>query len=162
MPQTTTAADIMRTKLVTLKPDMTIMEAADALLKNQISGAPVVGEGRKLVGIVSELDCINDLIHGAMTNSPPQLVSEVMTGDVETVAADTNLLTLAHLFTTKRYRRLPVVDEQGRLLGQLSRRDLMSKVYSLMTVQEKKRRGPLFLSAIYGTDEVPAKLVPGL
>jgi len=161
MPQETTAAQIMRTKLVTLTPSMTVMDATELLLRHSISGAPVLDQNGSLVGILSELDCVSDILNSSMNNSPIELVESVMTRDVVTVAPDTNLTTLAHMFSSKRFRRLPVVDEQGRLLGQLSRRDLMKALYDIMIVSEKRSSSPLFFSAVYDSDEIPAKFVTG-
>ena len=158
MPSNTTAADIMTRKLFTLNPEMSVMDAAQLLLRQKVSGAPVLNEKKELVGILSELDCVNHISHCAMTNSPPRPVGELMTTKLETVGPDTTLLTLAHIFTTKRYRRLPVVDAQGRLLGQLSRRDLMRALFEIMQVQQSKNTGPLYLSAIYESDQAPARI----
>ncbi len=158
MPQTTTAADIMTKRLHTLSPQISVMDAVAMLLKNKVSGAPVVDDKGALVGILSELDCVNHIGHCAMTNAPPLEVGDLMTKDIQTVTAETTLLTLAHIFTTKRYRRLPVVNAQGRLLGQLSRRDLMRALFEIMKVQQNTHTGPLYFSAIYDHDEAPARL----
>ena len=158
MPQNTTAADIMTKKLHTLTPDTGVMDAVAMLLKNKISGAPVVDKQGALVGILSELDCVNHIGHCAMTSAPPLDVADLMTKEIQTVSPETTLLTLAHIFTTKRYRRLPVVNAQGRLLGQLSRRDLMRALFEIMKVQQSKHTGPLYLSAIYDSDQAPARV----
>ncbi len=159
MPDKTRAREIMRTKLVTVKPDANVMEVVEVLLKNQISGAPVLDAKGNLIGIVSEFDCMNSISHSAMTGVPPKPVSDLMTRDVETVGPDTTLLTMVHIFGQKRYRRLPVVDASGRLLGQISRRDLMRALYQKMRSQMKRKDGPLYLSAIYDSDQAPAKIV---
>ncbi len=161
MRDSTVAGQIMTKDLVTVRPDMTVMEAVGVLLKHQISGAPVMDANRRLVGIMSELDCVNHISHSAMNGVPPEQVEDLMTRDVKTVSPDATLLTLVHHFTKYRYRRLPVVDEEGTLLGQISRRDLMRALYELMQVQQKRKEGPLYLSAIYGSDEAPARLVRG-
>lgn len=158
MPNKTTAADIMTKKLHTLSPTDNVMDAVAMLLKNKVSGAPVVDKGR-LVGILSELDCVNHVGHCAMTNSPPLDVGDLMTKEIVTVPPDTTLLTLAHIFTTKRFRRLPVVDEQGQLLGQLSRRDLMKALFEIMKVQQSSKSKPLYLSAVVDSSDVPARLI---
>ena len=159
MPNKSTAADIMTKKLISVTPQTDVMDAVDLLLKNKISGAPVVDHRGRLVGILSELDCVNHISHCAMTNTPPDVVGELMTKELTTVAPETTLLTLAHIFTTKRYRRLPVVSAQGQLLGQLSRRDLMRALFEIMKVQRSKNTGPLYLSAVVDRDQAPARIV---
>ena len=158
MPDKTRADAIMRKQLVTVSPEMSVMDAVGVLLKNQISGAPVVDDKNNLVGIMSELDCVNHISHSAMNGVPPKQVEDLMTRGVETVPPDATLLTLVHIFAHKRYRRLPVVNESGELLGQISRRDLMKALYELMKVEAKREDGPLYLSAIYDRDQAPARL----
>ncbi len=156
MPGTTTAADVMVTKLVTVTPEMNVMDAVELLLSHKISGAPVVDQTGGLVGILSELDCVNHMCQRATEQLPPLDVVELMTRNVVTVTPDTTLLTLAHLFTTKGFRRLPVVDAQGTLLGQVSRRDLLVALRAIMAAPIKEDAGPLYLSAVL--DEAPAKV----
>lgn len=151
----------MNSRLVTVSPQMSVMEAVGLLLKHRISGAPVTDENNNLVGIMSELDCVNHISHSAMNGVPPKLVADLMKTDVKTVSPDTSLLTIAHIFNETRFRRLPVVDEEGRLLGQISRRDLMRTLYEMMKHERKRQEGPLYLSAIYDTDQAPAKIVRG-
>jgi CBS domain-containing protein len=126
------------------------------LLKHKISGAPVVDDKGSLVGILSELDCVNHMCHRATENLPPLDVHELMTRDVVTIAPQASLLTLADLFAKKRYRRFPVVDEDGRLIGQVSRRDLLRALNDIMRKRTDDDPGPLYLSAIH--DEAPAKV----
>lgn len=159
MPDKTRASEIMRKKLVTVKPDTNVMQVVEILLKNKISGAPVLDTEGNLVGIVSEFDCMNNISQSAMSGVPPKPVQDLMTRDVETVAPDATLLTLVHIFGQKRYRRLPVVDASGRLVGQISRRDLMRALYEKMRAQLKRKDGPLYLSAVYDSDQTPAKIV---
>lgn len=157
MPKNTTAADIMTKRLVTVTPSMNVMEAVELLLRNKISGAPVVDDKGALVGIVSELDCVNHMAHRAVEQLPPREIEDLMTREVRTVTPHTTLLTLADIFTTKRYRRLPVVDEStGRLLGQVSRRDLLRALYEIMSEKPTQDIAPLYLSAV--SDEAPAKV----
>ena len=151
----------MNTKIITVSPDMSVMDAVGLLLKHSISGAPVTDAQGNLVGIMSELDCVNHISHSAMNGVPPKQVVDLMKTEVETVAPDTSLLTIAHVFNKTRFRRLPVVNEEGRLLGQISRRDLMRTLYEMMKHERKRKEGPLYLSAIYESNEAPAKIVRG-
>ncbi len=160
MPSKTTAADIMRRKLVTFTEETTVMDAVAALLKHKISGAPVLDAGGRLLGLVSELDCTTHLVHALTHNEPTGFTSEVMTSDVKTVPPDATLLTLAHHFNQLRVKRLPVVDGEHRLMGQVSRVDLMQKLYEIAKPKARAKAKPLYLSAVRGSDELPAKLDP--
>lgn len=156
MPDKTQASEIMRRKLVTVPPDMSVMDAVALLLKHEISGAPVLDGDGTLVGIMSELDCVKHISDAAMNRVPPKRVRDLMTAEVETVSPETTLLTLVHIFSERRFRRVPVVDAAGRLLGQISRRDLMRALHDKMKAQQKNDDGPLYLSAV--ADKAPARI----
>jgi CBS domain-containing protein len=78
----------------------------------------------------------NNRLRGMATNhdfmalqgsSPTALVKDLMSTDVQTISPDTSLAEIAELFLRERYRRLPVVDK-GRLVGQVSRRDVVRAI----------------------------------
>lgn len=160
VPDKTTAGDIMRRKLFTLTPDTSVMDAVALLLKKSVSGAPVIDEFGRLVGVLSELDCTNHLVHCISHNEPTGWVGDLMSKDCRTVPPSATLLTVAHHFNSLSVRRLPVVDEQGKLLGQISRRDLMQALYKMAAPERKSKPKPLYLSAVYDTEDLPAKLDP--
>ena len=86
-----TAADIMTRSVVTLSPDMDIYGAVQLLLKKEISGAPVVGPEGRLVGVLSEKDCLKVLAGGALDGLPEGKVSDYMTRSVESITPTTSL-----------------------------------------------------------------------
>jgi len=119
------ARDLMADKLVTLTPDMPAMKAAHILLDNNISGGPVTDGDGKLLGVLSEFDCIREVAARQYHEDFDSVytVRDVMTGDVRTISPDTDLFGVAHELVTHRIRRLPVV-ENGKVIGQISRRDV--------------------------------------
>jgi CBS domain-containing protein len=120
-----TARDLMATNLLTFRPDQPIHEAIDALLAKGVSGGPVLDGGR-LVGILSEKDCLNLMVQGMAHQLPSgDTVASFMQPKVVTIGPDTALLTIGSLFLRNPFRRLPVVDPEGRVLGQVSRRDVL-------------------------------------
>lgn len=128
-----TARDCMATSLVTFRPDQPLRDVIKMLLKHRISGGPVIDGRRRLVGVVSEMDCLRAIASGAYDNEPferGRLVLEVMSRDCITVEPETNVYTMAHLFGQYAIRRLPVV-EDGMLVGQVSRRDVLRAVEHL-------------------------------
>ncbi len=140
----------MTKRLYTVGPDERIYDVVQQLVKRGFSGCPVV-VGKKLVGVLSEKDCIRALIRAVHDQLPPQQVSDVMTADVTTVSAGTPLLSAAHLFLQHPFRRLPVVDSGGRLLGQVSRRDLLKHAIQVFKVSGDRKSAFLYLSAVDGT-----------
>lgn len=127
-----TVGAIMVTRLCTLRPDMDIYEAMERFVKQRISGAPVVNDNGELVGVLSEKDCLKVLLAGAFDQRPEPSVEHFMTTRVMTIDVDAPVVKAAELFIELPIRRLPVV-EHGRLVGQISRRDV---------VQEILRQGP--------------------
>ena len=128
---TSTVADIMTRRVVTLKLTSDIYDAVRTLLKHKISGAPVVGDDQKLVGVLSEKDCLKVLVGAALDGLPEGQVSAYMTRDVETIAPSSSIYEVVHRFISRPYRRLPVVDEAGRVIGQVSRRDALVAIESM-------------------------------
>jgi CBS-domain-containing membrane protein len=114
-----TAADVMTPDPVTLSPDTTVHEAAQLLSEHRISGAPVCDADRNIIGIVSEFDLI------ARSGTT---VREVMTRDVISVPDKAPVDRVRAVLVSQRLKRVPVVDAQGRLVGLISRADLVREL----------------------------------
>lgn len=111
---------VMTHLVVMLYPNDSVHEAERKLARNHISGAPVV-EGGKVTGIVSE----SDLIKAALSPTPAETVTEVMNSKVVKVSPTTSVWEAASIMQARGVKRLPVVDEEGYLLGIVSRADLI-------------------------------------
>jgi len=103
-------------------PDSTAAEAIRSLLKYKISGAPVVEKDGQLVGIISEYQLLAVVYDDTMK---ARRVRELMSSNIVSVEEQTPVRELADLFVVHRIRRVPVVRD-GRLVGLVSRRDLLS------------------------------------
>ncbi|MDH4059099.1 MAG: CBS domain-containing protein [Cyclobacteriaceae bacterium] len=112
--------------LITFHPDQTIQEVIDTIIQTGISGAPVLDKDRKLVGIISEKDCLKVMVDQAYNNMPTsdRKVSDYMTAKVKTLSPDSDVVQAANEFLISPIRRLPIV-ENDVLLGQVSRRDIL-------------------------------------
>ncbi len=121
-----TVGDYMVKALVTVKPDDDIYNAIQLLIKKQISGSPVVDDHGQLIGMLSEKDCLTILSRRAYHQHASGKVSEYMTTKVHTVSPDMPLVDLAEKMAAPDFpfRRVPVVKD-GRLVGQISRRDVL-------------------------------------
>jgi len=117
-------ADYMATRLVTLKPTDSVFVAMHSLLTHKISGAPVVDDAGNLVGVLSETDLLDVVIQDSYHNQPAGIVGDYMKTAVETVDADGDIYALAQRFRTEHRHRFPVLRD-GRLVGQISRRDVI-------------------------------------
>ncbi|WP_447970786.1 CBS domain-containing protein [Nitrospira sp. M1] len=116
--------DFMKANPVTFTPDMDIHEAMKTLVEQWLSGAAVIDLRGNLVGLLSETDCLRVGLNAAYHDEWGGTVGDYMTREVKTIDADASIVEIAELFTTTPYRRYPVLQE-NRLVGQLSRRDVM-------------------------------------
>jgi CBS domain-containing protein len=120
--------DYMATGLITFSPETDLFEAISTLLEYRISGAPVITPKGELVGLISEVDCLKAIL--TLTYHEEERggkVGDYMAKDVETVSYDADIVDVAKIFIDKGRRRLPVV-KQGKLVGQISRRDILRAV----------------------------------
>jgi CBS domain-containing protein len=112
--------------MITFSPDQDIQEVIDIMIDKRISGAPVLDNQRRLVGIISEKDCLKVMVDQAYHNLPMsnRKVSDYMTEKVKTLSPASDVVEAADEFLNTPIRRLPIV-ENGVLLGQVSRRDIL-------------------------------------
>jgi CBS domain-containing protein len=112
--------------MITFKPDQSIQEVIAKIIETKISGAPVVDDNKRMVGIISEKDCLRLIVDQAYHNLPAESrkVSDYMTANVKTLSPKTNVVEAAIEFLNSSVRRFPVI-ENGTLLGQVSRRDIL-------------------------------------
>ena len=115
--------DHMTNEVITLSPDTEILEAAHTLIANDIAGAPVLDEHGRLVGMLTDRDCMKVAMQGDYHGEPAGLVNDYMSDNPQWVGPEQSILTLADLFINSRFHRYPVLDN-GRLVGIISRRDV--------------------------------------
>lgn len=120
-----TAKDIMHSDLVTIGPELTIGESMQLLLEKQISGLPVIDGAGDLIGVITEFALMAFAYDQGIQH---ESVAQHMTAQVLTVGPDTPIREIADKFIVHRIRFVPVVDN-GRLLGQISRRDVLQAVH---------------------------------
>jgi CBS domain-containing protein len=130
MNKTAKARDYMSSRLITLTPETDIHRAIKLLLKHRISGAPVVDEDGRLIGVLSKKDCFKVAFTASYHEQWGGPVSEYMTRDPETVDADTDIIEVAEKLLNGPYRRFPVMS-RNRLVGQISRCDVLRALEDL-------------------------------
>jgi CBS domain-containing protein len=102
-------------------PDTTLLEAAVAMERSDIGSLAVV-EGRELVGLITERDIRRTVAQGI---DPDTTVSSIMSGEPDTFDPDLDVWDAAAWIAESGYRHLPVMDDDGSLLGVVSIRDLL-------------------------------------
>ena len=152
---TLSARDFMVKKLVTLRPEMDVHDAVQLLLRNRISGAPVVDADYRFLAVFSERCSMQVLLDAAYEQLPSNRVEVFMDTNAQTVRPETQLLSIAQVFLLTSYRRLPVIDDDGHLLGQISRRDVLRAAMDALKKKPARERSLLYLSALIDREEAP-------
>jgi CBS domain-containing protein len=147
------AADVMTKRVLTVKFDATLSEAVELMLKNGISGLPVVDGSGALVGMLTEGDLLRRVETGTerkrarwlefllgpgkmaaeYVHAHGRKVNEVMSNQAKTVGPATPLEEVVSLMEKQRIKRVPVV-EHGRLIGIVSRANLMQALMAVSSV----------------------------
>jgi len=124
--------DIMTTNLILFTVDQSIHEVMNAFIANKISGGPVVDDKGKLIGVISEADCMKEISDSRYFNMPilDKTVGHFMTKEVEILPASMTLFDAASKFHDTSRRRFPVLDN-NKLVGQVSRKDIVIAAINL-------------------------------
>jgi CBS domain-containing membrane protein len=136
--------DIMMTSVVSIKRNADLHEAARLLSENRISGMPVVDDNNRVIGVISEADVLmlagmkrehtfKDILRNILGEPVParsggNKVEDVMSFPPITSKADDEVMEVAKIFEERRIKRLPVVDSDGKLLGIVSRADIVRAI----------------------------------
>lgn len=136
------AREIMSRDVITVKKDTDIHEAGRLLIKHKISGMPVVDDNNRVIGMITEADLLtmagiprghvfNDMVMKYVLGKPTphhregKKVEDVMSDHVITVHPTTSAREIAAILDKKRIKRVPVVDNENRLVGIVSRGDIV-------------------------------------
>ncbi len=125
-------SDYMTTNLITFRKDQLVVEVMESLIKHKMSGAPVVNERNELLGIISDGDCMKQISESRYYNMPigDMQIEKYMATDVPTIDKNVNIFDCASLFYKHDCRRFPIV-ENGKLIGQISRKDVLCAALKL-------------------------------
>ena len=129
-------------KLVTqnyyISPNDNIEDAIKSLRNRSVTGLPVVDDQMKVVGFISEKDCLKFLYGAFYFNQHSGNVFSHMNKDVIVVQDDVDLPSILKLFIEKPYHVYPVVDEQKKYVGMIKRTDLLAEIYAIMDILTKQ------------------------
>ncbi len=125
--------EYMTQNLITFKKDSDINVVIKSFLEHNISGAPVLDENGHVVGLIDDKDCLNVLV-GSVYNRLPttsDTVSSYMTNVMKSISSDLNILDVALVFVSSPFKRLLVMDKNNKLVGQISRSDVLRAINDL-------------------------------
>jgi CBS domain-containing protein len=136
--------DVMTTDVITVQKFESVLAVADILASRNISGIPVVDKQGKVTGIITQADILSvvgirkdrtfkDLLkhmlgEPLLERKMGDIVGDVMTAPVHTTTPETNIAMVVLIMDEKKIRRLPVVDEKKRLVGIISRADILKAI----------------------------------
>jgi CBS domain-containing protein len=138
------ARAFMNQHVLTFSPSDDIGEAVRMLLRKGYSGAPVVDADGKVVGVLSEADCMTVLSEAAYGGWPSGTVENHMQTELDAIGPDTDLFAAKARFSGARHRRLPVVADDGKLVGLITRRDVLRALDQFREMQEQARHASTY------------------
>jgi len=129
--------DYMLTQPVKIKADTDVFEAIHQILAYKVSGLCVVDEHGILIGVLSEMDCLRAILSAVYNDSPAVgVASEFMTKEVISVSLHDSIVDVANDMLKHKHRRRPVIDDAGRLVGQVTCRQLLRGVKEFVTPED--------------------------
>ena len=135
-------SDVMTNQVVTLMPDRKVSRAKEIMKIQGISGIPVVDKKKKLLGIISIQDIINAIEYDKI-NEP---LENMMSAPVITTHPDELVSELVQKFKQRKVHRFPVTDDEGVLVGIVTRQDILHGIlekFNLIYVHDQKRTSTL-------------------
>jgi len=124
------AKTVMTKEVITVQPDTPVVEAVRLLVKFGISGLPVVDDNKNLVGLLSEKDALQLL----QASEPALAVSDYMTKNVVHFDENDSLIEICNCLIEKPFRRVPITSGGKKLVGVISRRDIMKKILEIRRI----------------------------
>ena len=143
------AKDVMTEKLISVTPDTSLKETSARMAAHGISGVPVIDERNSVVGVISEKDFLfhmgekktrstMEVITQCLSSKGCVAVSmhtgfakDIMTSPALTVFDDTPVFEIASIFAEKNINRVPVLDQNGHLVGIVARADIFRTTCAL-------------------------------
>jgi len=119
--------DLMTTEVIAVSRDTGLREAARLMFRNRVSGLPLTEPDGTLIGIITEADFLRlEVERQEGARDQVATVGEVMSIGVVTIRPEMEIYEAAKIMAVQEVKRLPVVDDDNRLLGVISRADIVS------------------------------------
>lgn len=170
--------DVMTANVVTVTPDDTLKEAARRMINFGVSGLPVVDEEDHVIGIITEADfleaeanrgrdrnrrLLDALFHRPEAVRSAETVGEAMTRHPVVIEADAPLVVAAREMAERGVKRLPVIDDDGVLMGIISRADIVSTfVRPDDVIEDEIREDVIRRILLLGDDDIDVTVTEGV
>ena len=116
--------DYMQAAPVSFQADTNLLQVVDQLLAAKVSGAPVIDSEKRVIGFISEQDCIKEILQGAFYCEDPPVAAKVMSTQVLSFGPDASIVEVAQIIIEQRPKNYPVIDN-GKLVGMITRREVL-------------------------------------
>ena len=120
--------DYMTLQAVTFTKDMSLSAALNKVMQSVTLGGPVIDENKKVIGFLSEQDLLDKLVKASYFCQDTHTVKECMHLDVLSVSPDMSIIELADMMKVGKPKMYPVVDDKGKLVGVITRRDVLRAI----------------------------------
>ncbi|ELJ8838190.1 CBS domain-containing protein [Vibrio parahaemolyticus] len=120
--------DYMTLQAVTFTKDMSLTAALNKVMQSVTLGGPVIDENEKVVGFLSEQDLLDKLVKASYHCQDTHTVQECMHEDVLSVSPEMSVIELADMMKVGKPKMYPVVDDRGKLVGIITRRDVLRAI----------------------------------
>ncbi len=120
--------DYMTLQAVTFSKDMPLSAALNKVMQSVNLGGPVLDENKKVIGFLSEQDLLDKLVKASYHCQDTHTVQECMHDDVLSVSPETSIIELADMMKVGKPKVYPVVDDRGKLVGIITRRDVLRAI----------------------------------
>ncbi|MGI9285970.1 MAG: CBS domain-containing protein [Pseudomonadales bacterium] len=130
MKNSVNITDYMVKRPVLANPDTDLFEAIHDIVRYKISGVTVVDDRHHPVGMLSELDCLRAILSATYYQEEvgANRVGDYMSANVECVSDHAGIVEIAQSMLEHKHRRRPVIDESGRLVGQVTCRAILKGI----------------------------------
>lgn len=116
--------DYMQSNVPAIMNTANVQEVVEHLIKTGVTGVPVIDNKEKVVGFVSEQDCMKEMLNSAFFHDETASVTSIMRTDVLTVTPETSILEIAETMLGNKPKNYPVVSG-GKLVGLINRRQIL-------------------------------------
>ena len=117
--------DYMTKRPVTFRKETNLFDAIQIIVENRLSGATVLDEEQRVIGVISEMDMLRAMIHVSYFHEGGGTVGDFMTESCDMMDPHLNLIDAAQKLLNSKRRRMPIANEAGKFVGQISARSIL-------------------------------------
>lgn len=121
-------SDHMNQRPVTFTSNMPVAEAVERLLQTKQTGGPVIDGQNKVIGFLSEQDCLVHMLESSYYREQVAHVKDIMKTEVLAIKPYTSVIEVAQRMLTEKPKVYPIVDDDGYLLGTINRSTVLHAI----------------------------------